>query len=190
MGLSPGEYLRTVRETLGVGMREVQEASMVIAAEEGNENFYVSPARLTQIENEESVPSFYKLSSLCQIYGLDLNDVLSRYGVRRSIGSSLNRRKFGRALPGGKEEQRKGGRPGLLLRSIAETLCSKRTYEIVAKPAIADMQYEHSVAASNGAKGKALVIRVAGTWSFWKAIIVAEFLQRLKGNWRRSTPGT
>ena len=54
---------------------------MVIASEEGNENFYVSPARLTQIENEESVPSFHKLFSLCSIYGLDLNDVLGRYGV-------------------------------------------------------------------------------------------------------------
>ena len=62
-------------------MREVQDASLVIASEEGNENFYVSPARLTQIENEESVPSFYKLFSLCSIYGLDLNDVLRRYGV-------------------------------------------------------------------------------------------------------------
>jgi transcriptional regulator with XRE-family HTH domain len=64
-----------------MGMREVQDASMVIASEEGNENFYVSPARLTQIENEESVPSFYKLFSLCSVYGLDLNDVLGRYGV-------------------------------------------------------------------------------------------------------------
>ena len=77
----PGQYLKAVRERLRIGMREVQDASLVIASEEGNENFYVSPARLTQIENEESVPSFYKLFSLCSIYGLDLNDVLRRYGV-------------------------------------------------------------------------------------------------------------
>src|SRR5690348_718789 len=79
--VSPGQYLKAVRERLQMGMREVQDASMVIASEEGNDNFYVSPARLTQIENEESVPSFYKLFSLCSIYGLDLNDVLGRYGV-------------------------------------------------------------------------------------------------------------
>lgn len=79
--VSPGQYLKAVRERLQMGMREVQDASMVIASEEGNENFYVSPARLTQIENEESVPSFYKLFSLCSVYGLDLNDVLGRYGV-------------------------------------------------------------------------------------------------------------
>jgi transcriptional regulator with XRE-family HTH domain len=77
----PGQYLKAVRERLQMGMREVQDASMVIAAEEGNPHFYVSPARLTQIENEESVPSFYKLFSLCSVYGLDLNDVLARYGV-------------------------------------------------------------------------------------------------------------
>ena len=79
--VTPGQYLKAVRERLQIGMREVQDASMVIATEEGNENFYVSPARLTQIENEESVPSFYKLFSLCSVYGLDLNDVLGRYGV-------------------------------------------------------------------------------------------------------------
>ena len=79
--VSPGQYLKAVRERLQMGMREVQDASTVIASEEGNENFYVSPARLTQIENEESIPSFYKLFSLCSVYGLDLNDVLGRYGV-------------------------------------------------------------------------------------------------------------
>jgi transcriptional regulator with XRE-family HTH domain len=77
----PGQYLKAVRERLQMGMRDVQDASMVIAAEEGNGHFYVSPARLTQIENEESVPSFYKLFSLCSVYGLDLNDVLARYGA-------------------------------------------------------------------------------------------------------------
>jgi transcriptional regulator with XRE-family HTH domain len=79
--LPPGQYLKAVRERLQIGMRDVQDASMVIAEEEGNENFYVSAARLTQIENEESVPSFFKLFSMCSIYGLDLNDILRRYGV-------------------------------------------------------------------------------------------------------------
>ena len=75
-----------------MGMREVQDASVVIASEEGNESFYVSPARLTQIENEESVPSFYKLFSLCSIYGLDLNDVLRRYGVNANRTRSYRTR--------------------------------------------------------------------------------------------------
>lgn len=64
-----------------MGLRNVQEASSVIAAEEDDESFHISAARLTQIENEESVPSVYKLFSLCSIYGLDLYDVLCKYGI-------------------------------------------------------------------------------------------------------------
>jgi transcriptional regulator with XRE-family HTH domain len=90
--VTPGQYLKAVRERLQIGMREVQDASTVISSEEGNENFYVSPARLTQIENEESVPSFYKLFSLCSIYGLDLNDVLGRYGVNANRTRSYRTR--------------------------------------------------------------------------------------------------
>jgi hypothetical protein len=81
MAMTPGSYLKTVRERLQIGLREVQEASAVIASEEGNENFYISAARLTQIENEASLPSVFKLFSLCSIYGLDLHDVLCKYGV-------------------------------------------------------------------------------------------------------------
>ncbi len=66
--VTPGQYLKAVRERLQIGMREVQDASMIIASEEGNENFYISAARLTQIENEESVPSFFKLFSLCSVF--------------------------------------------------------------------------------------------------------------------------
>jgi transcriptional regulator with XRE-family HTH domain len=81
METTPGQYLKAVRERLQIGLREVQEASSEIAEEEGNENFHISAARLTQIENAESIPSVYKLFSLCSIYGLDLNDVLSKYGI-------------------------------------------------------------------------------------------------------------
>jgi transcriptional regulator with XRE-family HTH domain len=81
METTPGQYLKTMRERLQLGLREVQEASAKIAAEEGNNNFYISAARLTQIEHEESIPSVYKLFSLCSVYGIDLHDVLCKYGV-------------------------------------------------------------------------------------------------------------
>jgi hypothetical protein len=81
MAATGGQFLKTVRERLQIGLREVQEASAVIASEEANENFYVSAARVTQIENETSMPSVFKLFSLCSIYGLDLVDVLSKYGI-------------------------------------------------------------------------------------------------------------
>ena len=81
MEQSPGQYLKEVRERLRMGLREVQEASSAIAAEEKNDNFYISAARLTQIENEQSHPSVFKLFSLCAIYGVDLHDLLRKYGV-------------------------------------------------------------------------------------------------------------
>jgi hypothetical protein len=81
MEATPGDYLKRVRERLGIGVREVQEASVVIAREKGHAHFYIAASRLAQIENEESLPSIFKLFSLCAIYGLDLHDVLRRYGI-------------------------------------------------------------------------------------------------------------
>jgi len=79
--VTAGRYLKEVRERLQLGLREVQDASAAIAAEEHNDSFYVSAARLTQIENEQSHPSVFKLFSLCAVYGLDLHDLLRKYGV-------------------------------------------------------------------------------------------------------------
>jgi hypothetical protein len=81
MGDTPGEYLKRVRERLGVGVREVQEASALVSREKGNANFYIAASRLAQIENEESLPSIFKLFTLCAVYGLDLHDLLRRYGI-------------------------------------------------------------------------------------------------------------
>ena len=92
MTATPGHYLKTVRERLQIGLREVQEASAIIASEEGNENFYISAARLTQIENEASFPSVFKLFSLCSVYGLDLHEVLSKYGVNANRARSYGTR--------------------------------------------------------------------------------------------------
>jgi transcriptional regulator with XRE-family HTH domain len=79
--VTPGRYLKAVRERLQIGLRDVQDLSANIASEEGNNHFYISAARLAQIENEESLPSFHKLFSLCSIYGIDLHEILSKYGV-------------------------------------------------------------------------------------------------------------
>ena len=76
-----GRYFKELRERLGLGIRDVQKASGLIAGEEQNTEFYVSASRLTQIENEDSVPSLHKLFSLAAIYGIDFVQALCRYGV-------------------------------------------------------------------------------------------------------------
>jgi transcriptional regulator with XRE-family HTH domain len=77
----PGRYLKDLRERLGLGVRDVQKASALIAAEEQNPEFYISAARLSQIENENSPPSVFKIFSICAIYGIDFIDLLTRYGA-------------------------------------------------------------------------------------------------------------
>ena len=75
-----GEFLRGVRTRLQLGVREVQEASAVIALERGHPGFYLAASRLTQIEKGESVPGIFKLFSLCSVYEISLYELLRRYG--------------------------------------------------------------------------------------------------------------
>ncbi|MBI4459602.1 MAG: helix-turn-helix transcriptional regulator [Acidobacteria bacterium] len=76
-----GEKLKEIRNRLGITMREIEEYSQRIAEAEGNDEFFLSSARLFQIENQESTPSIYKLYSLSIIYRIKFTDLLSHYGV-------------------------------------------------------------------------------------------------------------
>ena len=76
-----GQRLKRVRERLKLRFRDVEEASAKIAARRGNDEFLVALSRLADIENKGTLPSIYRLYSLCAIYRLDLSEVLSWYGV-------------------------------------------------------------------------------------------------------------
>lgn len=76
-----GQKLKRVRERLRLKFRDVEEASARIAARHHNDEFAVALSRLADIENKGTMPSVYRLYSLCAIYRLDLNEVLSWYGV-------------------------------------------------------------------------------------------------------------
>jgi transcriptional regulator with XRE-family HTH domain len=89
---TPGQYLKAVRERLQIGLRDVQDTSAIIASEERDDHFYISAARLTQIENEQSLPSVHKLFTLCSIYGLDFHDVLCKYGINANRTRSYRTR--------------------------------------------------------------------------------------------------
>jgi transcriptional regulator with XRE-family HTH domain len=79
--MTPGDHLRELRNRLGVTTREVEELSRRIAEDKKNEEFYISNAWLTQLENKNSVPSIYKLFSLSVIYRAKFSDLLSVFGV-------------------------------------------------------------------------------------------------------------
>jgi transcriptional regulator with XRE-family HTH domain len=77
----PNEQLKDLRARLGITTRDVAEFSQKIAEAEGNSEFQISNAWLTQIENSDSVPSIFKLYSLSAIYRLKFTDLLRLYGL-------------------------------------------------------------------------------------------------------------
>src|SRR6266851_1563087 len=78
---SAGERLKDIRARLGITTRDVADLSQKIADEEENEEFYISNAWLTQIENSDSVPGIHKLYTLSIIYHLRLGELLLLFGV-------------------------------------------------------------------------------------------------------------
>ena len=76
-----GERLKRVRDRLNLTIRDVEEASRKIATRHKNDEFVVGLSRLSEIENKGTVPTIYRLYSLCSIYRLDMLAVLEWYAV-------------------------------------------------------------------------------------------------------------
>ena len=77
----PGEKLKRVRERLKLTYRDVEAASQQIADRRGSDEFSLALSRLADIENKGTVPTIYRLFTLCAIYRLDFEEVLKWYGV-------------------------------------------------------------------------------------------------------------
>ena len=77
----PGLRLKRIRERLNLRYRDVEEASIRSADRHGNDEFVIQLSRLSDIENKGTVPSIFRLYSLCTIYRLEVAEVLGWYGV-------------------------------------------------------------------------------------------------------------
>lgn len=77
----PGQRLRRAREALRLKYRDVYEASQRIARQHGSHDFVVGLSRLADIENRGTVPSFYRLYSLCAIYRIEFRNAIKWYGI-------------------------------------------------------------------------------------------------------------
>src|SRR5260370_38843884 len=77
----PGEKLKHVRERLKLTYRDVEKASQRVAARRTSDEFAIALSRLADIENKGTVPTIFRLYSLCAIYRLNLEEVLGWYGV-------------------------------------------------------------------------------------------------------------
>ena len=79
----PGQRLKRARERLKLTFREVEQASQEVAARRGSDEFAIALSRLADIENKGTLPTIYRLYTLCVIYRLDFDEVLRWYGVPR-----------------------------------------------------------------------------------------------------------
>src|SRR5713101_1296565 len=79
--LRPGERLRNIRTRLGLTTRDVEAFSRRISKAEENEDYCISSAWLTQVENTGSVPGVHKLFSLSVIYRQSFGGLLRLFGV-------------------------------------------------------------------------------------------------------------
>jgi len=79
--LPAGKSLRTLREKLGLTMRDVENSSARIADKYRNEEFSIPPSRLSDIETKGILPSIYRLYTLAVIYRRDVRELMSWYGV-------------------------------------------------------------------------------------------------------------
>ena len=79
--LPAGKSLRTLREKMGLTMRDVETSSARIAEKYRNEELSIPPSRLSDIETKGLLPSIYRLYTLSVIYRRDLKELLAWYGV-------------------------------------------------------------------------------------------------------------
>jgi transcriptional regulator with XRE-family HTH domain len=84
-----GDSLKQMRNRLGITTREVEELSRKVAIELNNDEFYISNAWLTQLENKSSVPSIYKLFTISVLYRMNFTELLAIFGVLLSDANRL-----------------------------------------------------------------------------------------------------
>jgi transcriptional regulator with XRE-family HTH domain len=80
-----GEKLKRTRERLKLTFRDVEQASQEIAYRRGNDEYAIALSRLADIENKGTLPTIYRIYTLCAIYRLDFDEVLRWYGVPKEL---------------------------------------------------------------------------------------------------------
>jgi len=76
-----GKQLRDARLHVRLSIRDVERLSRQLAQQKKSQDFYISHAWLTEIENGAFTPSIYKLYSLSVIYKRRLDEILAFFGV-------------------------------------------------------------------------------------------------------------
>jgi transcriptional regulator with XRE-family HTH domain len=77
--MDTGLRLRQIRERLGLTYRDVERASLELAARRGRPDFILHISRLADIENHGVVPGIHKIYTLAAVYHLDPLQIFDWY---------------------------------------------------------------------------------------------------------------
>jgi transcriptional regulator with XRE-family HTH domain len=80
-----GKKLREVRLRLGLSVRDVERLSVELAAKRHNPYLSFSRTWVADVENGRFVPGSFKMASLAEIYGMNLNEIHKLYNVSPDI---------------------------------------------------------------------------------------------------------
>jgi transcriptional regulator with XRE-family HTH domain len=76
------QKLKALRDSRNITIREVELESRRIADAKSDRRFYISNARLTQLENDpSSEPSLWKLFTLSAVYQVGITELMRLYNV-------------------------------------------------------------------------------------------------------------
>lgn len=76
-----GKRLTQARTRVRLSTRDVERLSQQLAHEKQNQDYYISHAWLTEIENGKFTPSIYKLYSLSIIYKRSFDEILAFFDI-------------------------------------------------------------------------------------------------------------
>src|SRR5438128_8952045 len=79
--MTAGLRLRSLREELGLNMRDVETATESLSRKYGSDDFLIPIGRLSEIETKNMVPSIYRLYALAVVYRRDVKELMSWYGL-------------------------------------------------------------------------------------------------------------
>ena len=76
-----GTALCEIRHSLGLTMRDVHNASVIVAQRHGSREYLIPPSRLSDIETKGIVPSVFRFYCLAAIYRRPAGHLLRLYGI-------------------------------------------------------------------------------------------------------------
>src|SRR5580693_1531734 len=80
-----GAKLRTIRMRLGLSARDVERRSIELAEQRHNPYLSFSRTWITDVETGRFVPGSFKMASLAEIYGMELDEIHKLYNMSPDI---------------------------------------------------------------------------------------------------------